>query len=751
MKILDILNEDILSKIIQNSLKIYKNNPDQNIEDFYKNINEKDVEFLKKEKLLEKETAKTKMQVFHIAFKIISIILLKEFFIKKGLLITKIYNYLIKDNYIEEIEKIELLLKDKLKKLNKNEIKIIMETLYVDLTCLVSRKNTGTEFTPNEIVEYMLDCINYSGKEILEKKFLDPACGSGIYIIKALNRLCNDLDEIEIIKKLLIEKILIAYDINPVNVMMTKFLIIIELCEIKKNFKTDEIINIYSKFPVYCKNILFEKGKYDFIAGNPPYIRLQNISEQDRNIIENTFGSATGRYDLYVCFMEKLITMLENNGKISLITSNKYMTTNYGKGIRNFIKENLEVFELLDLSDTKYFKASVLPAIITGIKEKKPSNNNITYAHLKQDNSKLKKDENLKIANLKQLFELHHNNQNIKKYYFLKKGEELLKVEFVKSKEKLPEKNSAWNFGAKDDSDIKTYIENQQTLKLEEIADICVGIKTTVDDIYVKPMNFNFIKEKMFEKEVIYPLLQSHNIKKWKISWDSLNLKDKYIFYPHELHLGKMRAIDLEKFPNAKKYIYENQEILKNRKYLAESLTRQWYECWVPQSLDKFKKTKIITADIASSNSFAIDYTGKLCQGNTFFITLKEDQIETTLSLEKDHDKIYRNENKKNYWLYLLAILNSEVLEFYQKSISGSLYSKKFRYTTTNLKQWPIPKITKNNIKLVNEIINSICIIEKYYPNIKDIEIELQNKIYDLYNISTNYKNKIKKFLEVNS
>lgn len=750
MKILDILNEDILSKIIQNSLKIHKNNPSQNSEGFYENITEKDVGFLKKEKSLEKEAPKTKIKIFHIAFKIISIILLKDFFKKKGILITEIYNYLIKENYIVEIEKIELLFKDKIKKLNKNEIKSIMKTLYVDLTCLVSRKNTGTEFTPEEIVEYMLDCIKYSGKEIQVRKFLDPACGSGIYIVKALRRLINNLEEKEIIKKLLKEKLLTAYDINPVNVMMTKFLMIIELYEIKEKLKVDEMIKIYSKLPIYCKDILFEEGKYDFIAGNPPYIRLQNILENQRELIKETFESTTGRYDLYVCFMEKLIKLLNNNGKISLITSNKYMTANYGKGIRNYINKNLEVFELLDLGDTKYFKASILPAIISGIKKKNPSNINITYAHLKQNNSESIKIKELKTLNLKELFELHSEDKDIKRAYYLKKDANLLVVEFVKSKEKLPEKGIAWIFGAKDDTEIKAYIEKQDISRLKDIAEVCVGIKTTVDDIYVKPMNLNFIKEKMFEKDIIFPLLQSQNIKKWKISWDSSNKNDRYIFYPHELRQGKMKAISLEKLPNAKKYIYENQEVLKSRKYLIESPNRKWYECWVPQNLEKFKKIKIITADITSSNAFAIDYTGRLCQGNTFFISLKENKTTGNL-FEEDYDKKYRNDNTSSYLLYLLAILNSEVLEFYQKSISGSLYSKKFRYTTTNLNQWPIPMITKSNIGLINQIIHLVKKIELNYPNIDKIENELQNIIFDLYNISEIYKIKIKRYLDVHS
>ncbi len=80
-----------------------------------------------------------------------------------------------------------------------------------------------------------------------------------------------------------------------------------------------------------------------------------------------------------------------------------------------------------------------------------------------------------------------------------------------------------------------------------------------------------------------------------------------------------MIAIPLEEIPHAGEYLEECSEILKKRSYLAESKTRMWYECWVPQKLSKFKQTKIVTRDIVSKNSFALDETEKLCQGNTFF------------------------------------------------------------------------------------------------------------------------------------
>ena len=61
--------------------------------------------------------------------------------------------------------------------------------------------------------------------------------------------------------------------------------------------------------------------KADYIIGNPPYIRLQNLSIEYRDYIKNNFVSATGRFDIFICFLEKSDELLNENGRMCLITS----------------------------------------------------------------------------------------------------------------------------------------------------------------------------------------------------------------------------------------------------------------------------------------------------------------------------------------------------------------------------------------------------------------------------------------------
>ena len=204
--------------------------------------------------------------------------------------------------------------------------------------------------------------------------------------------------------------------------------------------------------------------------------------------------------------------------------------------------------------------------------------------------------------------------------------------------------------------------------------------------VFVKPMTKNFIDEHAFEDITVYPLIQSFNVNKWNISWGN-NSKDRYILYPHREIDGNIVAIPLEEIPKTAEYLEKCSDVLKKRSYLAESKSRMWYECWVPQKLSKFQQTKIITRDIVSNNSFALDESGKLCQGNTFFLTRK-DSIFTSEYLDL---------NTHQYYCFALGVLNSKAMEYYQKMISGCLYSQKYRYTTSNLNRWPIPRIKKED------------------------------------------------------
>ncbi|MFF2912037.1 Eco57I restriction-modification methylase domain-containing protein [Paenibacillus sp. NPDC057934] len=635
-----------------------------------------------------------------------------------------------------------------------NEASSILENLYPALVNSVSRKSSGMEYTQQSIVNFMLDEVGYIS-DIFDKKVLDPSCGSGAFLIPIVARTILRYQELNyssstIIRALTEQKMIVGVDINPGNVHLSKLRYLLELKGLMDNIEEHVLLDCYKKIPVYVGNTLTTlsildevpeyliEGSYDFVVGNPPYIRLQRLPKEFREDIKHNFVSAVGRFDLYVCFIEKAIQLLKQEGKIAYITSNKFLTTNYGSGIRNYLSKNLKIESLIDLNDTKYFEAAVLPIIIVGEKKEVSSSYQFPYMSLKINNHTEKQGAFIKDI-FAEMTRIKKVGIPVSERYTINNSFNNINVELSFSNVESPRKDDYWNFASKSDETLKNYLMQIDHYELKDIADVCVGIKTTADSVFVHPMTKTFVETKQFENELIYPLLQSFNISKWTIDWEPQNPKDRYILYPHTARNGKTVGVEIDQYPNCKEYLFENREQLEGRSYLSESKSRKWYECWVPQKLDKFLKPKIVTKDIAEKNSFALDIDGYLCQGNTFFINIKDSYLS---------NNVFPPERLN---LYLLGILNSNILEFFQKTISGSLYSKKVRYTTSNLNRWIIPKIDKNNLDTVNEIIDIVEAILKPNGNNIDLEVLLNEEVSKLFKLTELQRIQIAEFLMINS
>ena len=601
--------------------------------------------------------------------------------------------FIYSDSDLEEIcigfvnmKKKDINFKDK----TENELTEILFGLLTDGIDLDSRKKSGSERTPDGIIKYMLEIIGYDKEASNCKSIVDPACGTGAFIKQITQKFIDGLQETDsITDKLLIQKLIRAYDTKPSNVFITKVVIVGTLIENKVVNDIRVVCELMRQLPVYCKDFLRSNEKADFVIGNPPYIRLQNLPLEYRDYIKNNFVSATGRFDIYTCFIEYSDKILNEAGRMCLITSNKYLTANYGVGIRNYLSQTGHVRKIIDLFDTKFFGAAVLPAIIVC---ENGMSTDVEYIGIKTSTQSA--EEHCKDA--AELFD-YAENKMVSDKTVVSFGESSdLNLEIVRSVVKIPKGGCTWNFLSENENDIKTKMEQNKRCSLKDLFDICVGIKTTADSVFVKPMTEDFMKERKLEKSVVYPLIQSFDVNRWNITWGE-SKKDRYILYPHREKDGTMQAIPLNEIPNAASYLLEQEELLKKRTYLTVSKTREWYECWVPQKLSKFQQTKIVTRDIVSENSFALDETGRLCQGNTFFLTKKD----TCFS---DYAKL----DEHQYFCFILGILNSKAMEYYQKMISGCLYSQKYRYTTSNLNRWPIPKMTFQNALKISEYVEDI-------------------------------------------
>jgi type I restriction-modification system DNA methylase subunit len=277
----------------------------------------------------------------------------------------------------------------------------IWKSVYQKILPKEQTNKLGFVHTPDEIVDSILDMVGYieNSENLCNILLLDPACGSGTFLVNALTRLINHLNMdlkchsikrgtpewlIEEKKLKIILNNLHGIDINPFATFLTTLNLTFMLMDSfsvvhSKNpsFRLDfqiltndtlaekidipklDIFTNSRKTEAIEKMLRFSKllkKKFDIIIGNPPWGivlkgELGPLGDESRRIdYKKRFHSAVGKYDIYVLFMERSINLLAYNGVLGFITQIMYVSQDYGEGIKDIIKEkgNIEIF--VDLS-----------------------------------------------------------------------------------------------------------------------------------------------------------------------------------------------------------------------------------------------------------------------------------------------------------------------------------------------------------------------------------------------------------------
>jgi len=608
------------------------------------------------------------------------------------------------------------------------------------------KKKFGEFYTPIQVVNYILDCIGFTPDNNIEEKILiDPACGDGVFLAEAGKRLIKKFEKkgFDLTKptdsRIVLETIINnvhGVDVNFDSCEKTKenlFSCVKELYEIvKKDYGSYSI-----KFKIFCFDSLLpnqlDNTKFDYVIGNPPYVRIHRIKPDSlKEEYRNLYESALGRFDTSVLFIERGIKWLKPFGALGYIVSNKFLTTNYGKGIRKFILNSSSIEQIVDLTDIEPFQVSVLPCILI-LKNKAESSRYFHYCIAK----KIKKGFKTRMVDdLFKFIKVHINEYDFRDFIEAKinGNNETIMVQCFDAQ--IPSSDNVWFFIPSDELKVVDKIYNFKTHCLEELAEkINVGVKTTENAVFANYITEDFLKKLSLERELVHPCLRGTNIRRWRIRWSGKKeRKDIYLLYPHEKQNNKVVPIDLDRYPNVKKYLESHKEELSSRYYIEES-GRKWYEIWVHQDPEDFNaKLKIVGSDLSSHNNFMIDANGFFCLDSCYYIILKD--------------------KSEDCYNFILGLLNSKVLEFFHKRVASThVYSDKYRYMTSYMRTYPIvfkpdSSTGKKIIGLVNEILRVVNENESK-EIIDQLENRLDEEVYSLYQLDENERNVIEEALKV--
>ena len=227
---------------------------------------------------------------------------------------------------------------------------------------------------------------------LMQLTILDPACGSGAFLNAALQFLMSEhalIDEMEAkltgasivfqgIENSILENNLYGVDINEESVEIAQLALWLrtakprrKLNTLNKNIKCGNSLisdpavagpkafDWQKEFPQ-----VFEKGGFDVVIGNPPYIPTERIASVDKSYYEVEYQSAYGRINVYPLFYEKGIILLKNNGLLGYITPYTLMKNHYYLEARRYILDNCTLLCLADFSGFPVFEDAAVDSII---------------------------------------------------------------------------------------------------------------------------------------------------------------------------------------------------------------------------------------------------------------------------------------------------------------------------------------------------------------------------------------------------
>ena len=408
-------------------------------------------------------------------------------------------------------------LDDKRKELGENELPELSEK---DFEIKYASKKSDKRIYSKNLRKHIDFWTKYR-EAVKNIKIVDPACGSGAFLITAFEYLLNynnylndkifDLtgtkDLFSDTTREILQNNIFGVDLNKESVEITKLSLWLKtadknktLASLENNIKCgnsliDDVeiagelaFDWEKEFPE-----IFENGGFDIVVGNPPYVSAEYISEIEKKYYEKIYYSASGRQNLYIIFYEKALNILKKSANLGFITPYTILKNMYYKEIREYILKNAKILEIVDFKGITVFEDAGVDSIIFMLKKEQKKEYKITY-----------------ISNIR-IFE----NQ-------------LYDIDFFSNQKILEKEDLSMQF-SKNDELISRILEDKNILKLKEIVDFKQGIITGGNKKYL-------VLEK---KDMCEKVLTGADFNRYRLS----NSNQYIIYDTKKLHRPRKREL----------------------------------------------------------------------------------------------------------------------------------------------------------------------------------------------------------------
>jgi len=247
----------------------------------------------------------------------------------------------------------------------------VLGSIYQYFRPRVERRRLGEYYTPVEVVDYILARTGIaSDAGLMEKRILDPACGSFTFGVRAMLPLLKAGAHLSPENKIeLARRCVRGQDINPFSVFLSHLSLLFALLEIYLQAKRSNPAYEIAPMDVAVQNSLTQAipeasdiGQaseeaaaerlpvFDYVVGNPPFVRNERLPEQDRQVLNEIFPTlAVKNTDLAVYFLYAATRyMSKEGGKVGMVAPLAIANAQMAAYLRNYLKDHT-VSELVSL------------------------------------------------------------------------------------------------------------------------------------------------------------------------------------------------------------------------------------------------------------------------------------------------------------------------------------------------------------------------------------------------------------------
>ncbi len=436
---------------------------------------------------------------------------------------------------------------------------------------------------------------------------------------------------------------------------------------------------------------IMNRGGFDVVVGNPPYERIQTMAEYAPESLEflkaNYKTAESGNFDIYVCFVEKGITLLRNDGLFGYILPHKFFQAEYGKALREILSAGQHVRAVVHFGDLQIFPrvSTYTCLLLLG----KSASDVIDFSQVR----------------------------TIEEFRRTQKAD----VQFSVRATRLS--SSPWNFISETDRAWMKRAENGSS-ELGQVAEaIFQGIITSADDVFL----FDAVPSKRgmcsvysvaleenieIEAALLKPVVRAGKLGRF---WAEATY---LLLFPYRVESAEGSLLSpnelSEKFPKTWSYLRRNESQLRARENGAFDNDR-WYVMGRSQNLGAWEEPKILAPYMIQRLAAYYDTR------NNYLVNVTTGGYgirSTTIDLR-----------------YLTALLNSRLLDRYLRLISTNFRGGYFAANKQFIERLPI-KVKGVSKAILAALTNFADQIQNGQTKLRSFAPFLSKKVYHLHRTS---------------